>query len=68
MGLKYTFVTSYYQNKPIMQTNEHLFLKARIKAVNPTWTEAQIDAEVNRLVNGNGEMEESGDGCIICGA
>ena len=68
MGLKYTFVTSYYQNKLIMQTNEHLFLKARIKAVNPSWTEAQIEAEVNRLVNGNGEMEESGDGCIICGA
>ncbi len=51
-----------------MQTNEHLFLKARIKAVNPTWTEAQIDAEVNRLVNGNGEMEESGDGCLYCGS
>ncbi|MFM9421916.1 MAG: hypothetical protein RIR06_377 [Bacteroidota bacterium] len=51
-----------------MQTNENLFLKARIKAVNPTWTEAQIDAEVNRLVNGNGEMEESGDGCLYCGS
>ncbi|MFM7770839.1 MAG: hypothetical protein ACKO8Q_09805 [Bacteroidota bacterium] len=51
-----------------MQNNEHLFLKARIKAVNPTWTEAQIETEANRLANSNGEVEESGGGCTVCGA
>jgi hypothetical protein len=68
MGFIFTFVTSNYQNKPIMETNEYMFLKARIKAVNPTWSEADVENEVKRLVHGSGEMEDADEGCLYCGS
>lgn len=51
-----------------MQSNEYLFLKARIKAVNPTWTESEIENEVKRLTSGNGELEDADEGCLYCGS
>lgn len=51
-----------------MESNEYLFLKARIKAVNPTWSEADVENEVKRLVHGLGEMEDADEGCLYCGS
>ena len=50
-----------------MESNEYLFLKARIKAVNPTWSEADVN-EVKRQVNGAGQLEDADDGCLYCGS
>ena len=49
-----------------MESNEYLFLKARIKAV--TWSEADVENEVKRLVHGTGEMEDADEGCLYCGS
>jgi hypothetical protein len=51
-----------------MESNEYLFLKARIKAVNPTWSEADVENEVKRIVNGAGETEDADGGCLVCGS
>jgi hypothetical protein len=68
VGFIFTFVTSFYQNNTLMESNEYLFLKARIKAVNPTWSEADVENEVKRLVHGTGEMEDADEGCLYCGS
>jgi len=68
VGFIFTFVTSFYQNNTLMESNEYLFLKARIKAVNPTWSEADVENEVKRQVNGAGQMEDADDGCLYCGS
>ena len=67
-GFIFTFVTSFYQNNTLMESNEYLFLKARIKAVNPTWSEADVENEVKRQVNGAGQMEDADEGCLYCGS
>ena len=51
-----------------MESNEYLFLKARNKAVNPTWSEADVENEVKRQVNGAGQMEDADEGCLYCGS
>jgi hypothetical protein len=68
VGFIFTFVTSFYQNNTLMESNEYLFLKARIKAVNPTWSEADVENEVKRQVSGAGQLEDADDGCLYCGS
>ena len=49
-----------------MNDNNYNFLKAQVKMFNPTWTEEQVKAECERILNaGEGGEDE---GCLYCGS
>ena len=49
-----------------MNDNNYNFLKAQVKAFHPNWTEQQVNAECERILN-EGEGGED-DGCLYCGS
>jgi len=50
------------KNKQIMSDNNNAFLRSQIKAFHPTWSEQQINEEIERILNDNG------NDCLVCGA
>lgn len=44
--------------------NNYAFLRSQVKAFHPNWSEEQVNAEIERLVN---EDDEDND-CLYCGS
>ena len=42
--------------------NNNAFLRSQIKAFHPTWSEQQINEEIERILN------DTGDDCLYCGS
>lgn len=45
-----------------MSDNNNAFLRSQIKAFHPTWSEQQINDEIERILN------DTGDDCLYCGS
>jgi hypothetical protein len=50
------------KNKQIMSDNNNAFLRSQIKAFHPTWSEQQINEEIQRILN------DTGEDCLYCGS
>jgi hypothetical protein len=50
------------KNKQIMSDNNNAFLRSQIKAFHPTWSDEEINKEIQRILN------DTGDDCLYCGS
>jgi hypothetical protein len=45
------------------------FLRAQIRAINPDWTQEQINEEVKKIMEEHGDWHDNEeDGCLYCGS
>jgi len=45
---------------------QHHFLRVQIKMKNPTWTNAQVSEEVEKITSGY--YDDDDEGCLYCGS
>jgi len=62
LNLHRLYLPSHLINKNM--DNNYAFLRSQVKAFHPNWSEEQINAEIEKIMNG----EEEDDGCLYCGS
>ncbi len=49
--------------------SNYFFLRAQIRAMNPDWTQEQINEEVKRIMEQHNDWHDNeDDGCLYCGS